>query len=57
MNQTAASIDSSSGGAEEAARTAEELAMLARQLQEQVSQFKTGEEAKEPMRVVRNRAA
>jgi methyl-accepting chemotaxis protein len=57
MNQIAASIASSSEGAEEAARTAQELVSLAEQLNEQASLFKTGEEHKGPRAVARRRAA
>ncbi len=57
MNQIAASIASSSEGAEEAARTAEELVALAEKLKEQASQFRTGEEQSGPRSVQRRRAA
>jgi tRNA isopentenyl-2-thiomethyl-A-37 hydroxylase MiaE len=39
MHLTAASIDSSCGGAAEAARTAEGLAALAHRLKEQINKF------------------
>jgi methyl-accepting chemotaxis protein len=57
MHQTSASIDASAEGAEEAARTAEELVSLAHQLQDQVSQFKTCADAGQPLQIVRKRAA
>jgi methyl-accepting chemotaxis protein len=57
MNQIAASIASSSDGAEEAARTAEELVSLAEKLKEQAGQFKTGEERSGIREVKRRRAA
>jgi methyl-accepting chemotaxis protein len=57
MNQIAASIASSSDGAEEAARTAEELVSLAEKLNEQAGQFKTGEENSGLHEVKRRRAA
>jgi methyl-accepting chemotaxis protein len=57
MNQIAASIASSSEGAEEAARTAEELVSLAEKLKEQAAQFKTGEEHRGIREVKRRRAA
>jgi methyl-accepting chemotaxis protein len=41
MNEIATSINASSEGAEEAAHTAEQLVVLADQLSEQISQFKT----------------
>jgi methyl-accepting chemotaxis protein len=57
MNEIAASIASSSDGAEEAARTAEELVSLADKLKEQAGQFKTGEENRGIREVKRRRAA
>jgi methyl-accepting chemotaxis protein len=57
MNQIAASIASSSDGAEEAARTAEELVSLAEELKEQAGQFKTGEESRGIREVKHRRAA
>jgi methyl-accepting chemotaxis protein len=57
MSQTTHSIDTSSEGATEAARTAEELVGLARQLQDQVNQFNTGDHTTKPIRVVHKRAA
>jgi methyl-accepting chemotaxis protein len=53
MNEIAAGIAASSEGAEEAARTAEELVDLAQRLAEQASQFKTGEGGKGPRAVRR----
>lgn len=43
MNEISAGIGASSEGAEELARTAEEMVRLAAQLQEQASQFRTGD--------------
>jgi len=57
MNEISTSIASSSEGAELSARTANELVNLARQLTEQVSRFKTGEEKLQPILVRRSRAA
>jgi len=57
MSQIAASIASSSDGAEEAARTAEELVSLAEKLKEQAGQFKTGGEAAQIREIDRRRAA
>ena len=57
MNEISTSIASSSEGAELSARTANELVNLARQLTEQVSRFKTGEEKPQPILVRRSRAA
>ncbi|MGD0939895.1 MAG: methyl-accepting chemotaxis protein [Terracidiphilus sp.] len=44
MNEISTSISSSTEGGEESARTADELVRLARQLNQQVSFFRTGEE-------------
>ncbi|MGC1782796.1 MAG: methyl-accepting chemotaxis protein, partial [Acidobacteriaceae bacterium] len=57
MNEIAASIASSSDGAEEAARTAEELVSLAQKLKEQAGQFKTGQDNRGVHEVKRRRAA
>jgi methyl-accepting chemotaxis protein len=57
MHQITASIASSSEGAEEAARTAEELVSLASQLNDQAAQFKTGEEDRGPFEIQRRHAA
>ena len=56
MSSMAASIATSSEGAEEAARTAEELASMVRQLEEQSGQFRTGEQERGP-RLVKKRSA
>jgi methyl-accepting chemotaxis protein len=57
MSEMAASIATSSEGAEESARTAEEMAGMARQLEEQSSQFRTGEENYRPQLVKKRNAA
>jgi len=57
MSQTTHSIDSSSEGAEETARTAGELATLARQLEQQLTQFKTGDRTSPQLQIVPRRAA
>lgn len=56
MNQIAANIMSSSEGAEESARTAEELVTISHQLREQANRFSTGE-AQEGPRLVAPRVA
>jgi len=56
MNEMASNIVTSSEGAEESARTAEELAAMAQQLEEQSSRFNTGETARGPQ-LVRKRSA
>jgi len=57
MSEMAASIATSSEGAEESACTAEEMADMARQLEEQSSQFRTGEENYRPQLVKKRNAA
>ena len=57
MSEMAASIATSSEGAEESACTAEEMAGMARQLEEQSSQFRTGEENYRPQLVKKRNAA
>lgn len=56
MHEMAASIASSSEGAEESARTAEELAALAEQLESHSRRFQTGEQPVRP-RLVKKRSA
>jgi methyl-accepting chemotaxis protein len=57
MNEIAASITASSDGAEEAARTAVAMLTLSNQLKHESSQFKTGEESRQPQLVRSKRAA
>jgi methyl-accepting chemotaxis protein len=57
MNEISNSISSSSQGAEESARAANELVKLSRQLAEQISRFKIGDQRGGPQLVARDRAA